>query len=43
VRAWDIREPQGPVEVAFHVSETTHADAGGCMTKRVEVDERGYV
>jgi hypothetical protein len=45
VRAWDIREPQAPVEVGFYVpvanANTTQPD--GYMTNNVEVDNRGYV
>ncbi len=45
IRAYDIREPQAPVEVAFYVPEsnanTTQPD--GYMTNNVEVDNRGYV
>ena len=45
IRAWDIREPQGPVEVAFYVPEananTTQPD--GYMTNNVEVDNRGFI
>jgi hypothetical protein len=45
IRAWDIREPQAPEEVAFYVPEananTTQPD--GYMTNNVEVDNRGYI
>jgi len=45
VRAWDIREPQAPVEVAFYVPEsnanTTQPD--GYMTNNIEVDNRGFI
>jgi hypothetical protein len=45
VRVWDIREPQGPVEVGFYVpvanANTTQPD--GYMTNNVEVDNRGFV
>jgi hypothetical protein len=44
VRVWDIREPQGPVEVGYYVpvsNEFTEAD--GYMTNNLEVDNRGYV
>jgi hypothetical protein len=45
IRAWDIREPQGPVEVAFYVpvanANTTQPD--GYMTNNVEVDNRGFI
>jgi len=45
VRAWDIREPQGPVEVGFYVpvanANTTQPD--GYMTNNLEVDNRGFI
>jgi len=45
IRAWDIREPQGPVEVGCYVPEsnanTTQPD--GYMTNNVEVDNRGMI
>ena len=45
VRAWDIREPQAPVEVGFYVpvanANTTQPD--GYMTNNVEVDNRGNI
>jgi hypothetical protein len=45
VRVWDIREPQGPVEVAFYVpvanANTTQPD--GYMTNNLEVDNRGFI
>jgi hypothetical protein len=45
VRAWDIREPQGPKEIAFYVPEsnanTTQPD--GYMTNNLEVDNRGNI
>ena len=45
VRAWDIREPQAPVEVGFYVpvanANTTQPD--GYMTNNLEVDNRGYI
>jgi len=45
VRAWDIREPQAPVEVGFYVPEsnanTTQPD--GYMTNNLEVDNRGFI
>ena len=45
IRAWDIREPQAPVEVGFYVpvanANTTQPD--GYMTNNVEVDNRGNV
>ena len=45
VRAWDIREPQEPVEVGFYVGETSPnvTPAGFYMTNNVEVDDRGYI
>ena len=45
IRAFDIREPQSPVEVALYVPEananTTQPD--GYMTNNVEVDNRGFI
>ena len=49
VRAWDIREPQGPIEVGFYVPDNAwpRTDVpppnSGYMTNNVEVDNRGYV
>jgi hypothetical protein len=44
VRAFDIREPQGPVEIAFYVPEANaNTAASGYMTNNVEVDDRGYI
>jgi hypothetical protein len=44
VRAWDIREPQAPVEVGFYVPEANaNTTADGYMTNNVEVDNRGFV
>ena len=45
VRVWDIREPQGPVEVAFYVPESNAArpDPDGYMTNNLEVDNRGFI
>jgi len=40
VRAWDIRDPQAPVEVAFYVPA---APNNTYMTNNVEVDNRGYI
>jgi hypothetical protein len=40
VRAWDIRDPQAPVEVGFYVPA---APNNTYMTNNVEVDNRGYV
>jgi hypothetical protein len=44
IRAWDIREPQEPVEVGFYVPESNQFTApGGYMTNNLEVDNRGYI
>jgi hypothetical protein len=44
VRAWDIREPQSPVEVGFYVPESNaNTTADGYMTNNVELDNRGYI
>jgi hypothetical protein len=44
VRVWDIREPQGPVEVGFYVPESNaNTLADGYMTNNLEVDNRGYI
>jgi hypothetical protein len=44
VRVWDIREPQGPVEVGFYVPESNANTAPeGYMTNNLEVDNRGFV
>jgi len=44
VRAYDIREPQAPVEVAFYVPESNAlTEPDGYMTNNLEVDNRGYV
>jgi len=47
IRVWDIREPQGPVEVAFYVPEAHNRgpapDPDGYMTNNVEVDNRGFI
>jgi hypothetical protein len=44
VRAWDIREPQEPVEVGFYVPESNALTApDGYMTNNLEVDNRGYI
>jgi len=45
VRVWDIREPQGPVEVGFYVpvSNANTDVPDGYMTNNLEVDNRGYV
>ena len=44
IRAWDIREPQAPVEVGFYVPESNaNTDPDGYMTNNVEVDNRGFI
>jgi hypothetical protein len=44
VRAWDIREPQAPVEAGFYVPESNAlTEPAGYMTNNLEVDNRGYV
>ena len=45
VRVWDIREPQGPVEVGFYVPESNALTdkPDGYMTNNLEVDNRGYI
>jgi hypothetical protein len=44
VRVWDIREPQGPVEVAFYVPvSNANTSPDGYMTNNLEVDDRGFV
>ena len=45
VRAWDIREPQAPVEVAFYVPESNANTVlpDGYMTNNLEVDNRGFI
>jgi hypothetical protein len=44
VRAWDIREPQAPVEVGFYVGvANANTNPPGYMWNNVEVDDRGYV
>jgi hypothetical protein len=45
VRAWDIREPQAPVEVAFYVPESNAntVQPDGYMTNNIEVDNRGFI
>lgn len=44
VRAWDIREPHAPVEVAFYVPvSNAFTAASGYMTNNLEVDHRGYI
>ena len=45
VRAYDIREPQSPVEVGFYVPESNALTEmpDGYMTNNLEVDDRGYI
>jgi hypothetical protein len=44
VRVWDIREPQGPVEVGFYVPESNaNTTPDGYMTNNLEVDNRGFI
>jgi hypothetical protein len=44
VRVWDIREPQGPVEVGFYVPvSNAFTEPAGYMTNNLEVDHRGYI
>lgn len=44
VRAWDIREPQGPLEVGFYVPQSNAlTEPAGYMTNNLEVDNRGYI
>jgi hypothetical protein len=45
VRAWDIREPQAPVEVGFYVPETNALTVkpDGYMTNNLELDNRGFI
>jgi hypothetical protein len=44
IRAWDIREPHAPVEVAFYVPESNaNTEPEGYMTNNVEVDNRGFI
>jgi hypothetical protein len=45
IRAWDIREPQGPVELGFYVPEANAntVQPDGYMTNNVEVDNRGFI
>jgi hypothetical protein len=44
VRAFDIREPQTPVEVAFYVPESNaNTEPDGYMTNNLEVDDRGVI
>ena len=44
VRAYDIREPQAPVEIGFYVPESNAlTEPDGYMTNNLEVDNRGYI
>ena len=45
VRAWDIREPQAPVELGFYVPESNAntVQPDGYMTNNLEVDNRGFI
>src|SRR6267142_400012 len=45
IRAWDIREPQAPVEVGFYVpvANANTVQPDGYMTNNLEVDNRGFV
>jgi hypothetical protein len=45
IRAWDIREPQAPVEVGFYVpvANANTVQPDGYMTNNVEVDNRGFI
>lgn len=44
VRAFDIREPQAPVEVGFYVPQANgNTLPGGYMTNNLEVDNRGFI
>jgi hypothetical protein len=44
VRAYDIREPQTPAEVAFYVPESNRfTEPAGYMTNNLEVDNRGCI
>ena len=44
VRAWDIREPQAPVEVGFYVPvSNANTSPDGYMTNNLEVDNRGFI
>jgi hypothetical protein len=44
VRAYDIREPQTPVEVGFYVPVSNAlTEPAGYMTNNLEVDNRGYI
>ena len=45
IRAFDIREPQSPVEVGFYVpvANANTVQPDGYMTNNVEVDNRGFI
>src|SRR5712691_10123147 len=45
IRAWDIREPQAPVEVGFYVpvANANTVQPDGYMTNNLEVDNRGFI
>jgi len=45
IRAFDIREPQSPVEVGFYVPEANAntIQPDGYMTNNVEIDDRGFI
>ncbi len=45
IRAWDIREPQAPVEVGFYVpvANANTIQPDGYMTNNLEVDNRGFI
>ena len=45
IRAFDIREPQSPVEVGFYVPESNAntVQPDGYMTNNVEIDNRGFI
>ncbi|MFL5310626.1 MAG: LVIVD repeat-containing protein [Myxococcales bacterium] len=45
IRAFDIREPQAPVEVAFYVPQANAntVQPDGYMTNNVEIDDRGFI
>src|SRR2546423_14860018 len=45
IRAFDIREPQSPVEIAFYVPESNAntVQPDGYMTNNVEIDDRGFI
>ncbi|HZX93055.1 MAG TPA: hypothetical protein VFE90_00955 [Myxococcales bacterium] len=44
IRAFDIREPQAPVEVGFYVPvSNANTTPDGYMTNNVEIDNRGFI